>query len=221
MTKPFLEVRTVERIVDLTPGYTKDDRLGNVGEDFKTLYHSVNVLMAKLEMSSYISNPQSARYGKMRPCAVYKVFDKISRILFSTADKKSIRIRLSGASYNEPSVYDSFETIAMILIENAVKYSFNNKDVTIIFEDIDHGVRVTIESTGILPEPDEMEKIFLKGYRGNKARSRVSSGSGLGLYIAKIIADAHNFTINYESIRNGGPSSKSSVGKNRFFFQVG
>ncbi len=53
-------------------------------------------------------------------------------------------------------------------------------------------VRVAVFNTGALIPEDELEKIWIKFYKVDKARTREYGGSGIGLSIVKAIMEAHN-----------------------------
>ena len=84
---------------------------------------------------------------------------------------------------------EKWKQLMFILVDNALKYSEEAVDVTV--EKIDEGPRIQVADQGIgIPEEDQ-KRIFERFYRVDKARSRKTGGSGLGLSIAKRIIDAH------------------------------
>lgn len=79
--------------------------------------------------------------------------------------------------------------IVYILMDNALKYSTGTVKVTLENEDKKVLFRVTDYGPGI-PE-EEQDNIFDRFYRIDKARSREAGGTGLGLPIAKTLAQSH------------------------------
>jgi len=201
------------------PGETDEEKIENAPGEIKAILKSVELLHTRLQMSSIYTNPAAAAYGRKRKTPVYKIFHKMCRLHEELASKNAIRIKMSGNSYNMPLLYDSFETIPLILIDNAVKYSNRNKEIVISVRDVGAGVRVSVKSMGPLLPRSEQPKIFERGYRSPITHSMSSKGSGLGLAIAKIVAEANGFQIEY----NGNADLKTStneIGANEFSFLI-
>ena len=60
-----------------------------------------------------------------------------------------------------------------------------------------------IENTGIHIEKEDLKQLFNPFFRVDKARSRNTGGSGLGLYITKTIFDYHNISYKVENTKRG------------------
>ncbi|GAB3791186.1 HAMP domain-containing sensor histidine kinase [Virgibacillus kimchii] len=85
---------------------------------------------------------------------------------------------------------DQLEQIIYILIDNALKYSEDQVEVSLTSHNGSMQFIVTDFGPGI-PKADQ-QRIFDRFYRLDKARSRETGGTGLGLAIAKAIASLHN-----------------------------
>lgn len=101
---------------------------------------------------------------------------------------------------------EDMERVVFNLAENAVKYNVPNGSVTVRLSQDESSVHLSVEDTGIgIPEEDRLN-IFTRFYRVDKARSRQSGGSGLGL---SIVHDA--VTACGGSIRVGNNRPQGSV----------
>lgn len=99
---------------------------------------------------------------------------------------------------------DRLKQLLLNLVDNAIKYTQPGGTVTLSLVRDTDSVRVAIKDTGIGIPSQDLEKIFDRFYRVDKARSRdplavSGGGTGLGLSIAKWIAEAHGGNIRVES----------------------
>lgn len=85
---------------------------------------------------------------------------------------------------------DQLQQIVYILIDNALKYSKGEVKLLIFEHDHQAILKVTDQGQGISDK--ELPHIFDRFYRIDKARTRESGGTGLGLPIAKSIAERHH-----------------------------
>lgn len=97
---------------------------------------------------------------------------------------------------------EKLKQLLFILVDNALKYSKDSVFVNIT-ADAD-GARIHVEDQGIGIPKEDQEKIFERFYRVDKARSRQTGGSGLGLSIAKRIVDAHRGKLSLTSEEGKG-----------------
>jgi two-component system phosphate regulon sensor histidine kinase PhoR len=88
---------------------------------------------------------------------------------------------------------NQLKTLFLNIIENALKYTPPNGRVEVSAADKGATAEVSIKDTGQGIPQEDIPHIFDRFYRVDKSRS--SSGFGLGLSIAKAIAEAHGGTI--------------------------
>ena len=80
---------------------------------------------------------------------------------------------------------DDLYQIFFNLMENAVKYNLPGGKVWVRGRAVGDKVEITVEDTGVgIPEAD-IDKVFDRFYRVDKARSRAAGGTGLGLSIVR------------------------------------
>ncbi len=85
------------------------------------------------------------------------------------------------------------------LVDNAIKYTPERGHVWLSIRREDGMAVFEVQDTGIGIPTAEQEKVFNRFYRVDKARSRERGGSGLGLSIAKWIAELHRGSIGVQS----------------------
>ncbi len=85
--------------------------------------------------------------------------------------------------------------LIVILLDNAIQYTPPGGKVSVHF----HESILEVKDTGIGISRSDLPHIFERFYRADKARSRESGGAGLGLSLAKWIAESHGTEISVES----------------------
>ncbi len=91
------------------------------------------------------------------------------------------------------------------LIENAIKYSGNNVEITIEAYAVENGVSIKISDTGNGIPASDLKNIFQRFYRGEATGTDIP-GMGLGLAYVKLLTEAHGGTITVTSHRHKGTS---------------
>jgi signal transduction histidine kinase len=94
---------------------------------------------------------------------------------------------------------DALITVALNLLDNAYKYSSDEKHIILRAYAADANVCLEVEDNGIGLSRREMKKIFDRFYQVDQSLARESGGCGLGLSIVKFIIDAHGGTIGVRS----------------------
>jgi signal transduction histidine kinase len=85
------------------------------------------------------------------------------------------------------------------LISNALKFTPENGRIEVSVAPAGDTVHLVIRDTGIGIPTDEVERLFERFFRASTAVDQQIKGTGLGLYIARAIVDAHEGTILVES----------------------
>jgi len=90
------------------------------------------------------------------------------------------------------------------LISNAVRYSKDEKEISLSFEEKDHKVKCLVSDKGIGIAKEDLEKIWHRYERASSTAQRSENGSGLGLSIAAEILNKHNSAYGVESEEGKG-----------------
>jgi signal transduction histidine kinase len=94
---------------------------------------------------------------------------------------------------------DRLQQVLTNLLDNAVKYSPSGEKVTVSAFRQDSRVRIQVSDHGPGVPADQQRVIFEKFGRGHTAGSPGKPGTGLGLYIARSIAEAHGGVLEVDS----------------------
>jgi two-component system sensor histidine kinase ArlS len=99
---------------------------------------------------------------------------------------------------------DHLEQILIILLDNAVKYSLNEKAIQLVGFIQDQWLAIKVIDFGIgIPEED-LPYVHQRFYRVDKARTRENGGHGLGLAIAKHLVEKYEGSIQLSSEEHRG-----------------
>ncbi|MEX2375611.1 MAG: ATP-binding protein [Dehalococcoidia bacterium] len=90
------------------------------------------------------------------------------------------------------------------MLSNAEKYSPDGGTIRVQLQESHDAVEVQVSDEGIGIPADQLEEIFQPFVRGTNAASLNFPGTGLGLYIARAIAEAHGGVLLVESKERGG-----------------
>ena len=95
------------------------------------------------------------------------------------------------------------EEIVTNYISNAINHVDGEKKIRVTLEMRENVVRVRVFNTGNQIPEDELDKIWIKFYKVDKARTRAYGGSGIGLSIVKAIVDSMNQQCGVRNCQNG------------------
>lgn len=108
-------------------------------------------------------------------------------LLFREMEKKDIILNMELSPVKYYGSAELMHQIWMNLISNAVKFTPQGGEITIIMISVGNQITVNISDTGIGMKEETIEHIFEKYYQGDS--SHATAGFGLGLSIVKRIVD--------------------------------
>ncbi|MGB7294023.1 MAG: HAMP domain-containing sensor histidine kinase [Candidatus Aminicenantales bacterium] len=220
------ELKTPLTLIRLFGETLKDKK--NLGE--KDKQQAYDIITRESERLSYMINNvlDFSRIEMGRREFNFKTGD-LAQTLAETVDSYRIHLEEKGFSIHEgidldlPQIVFDREAVASVLINllsNAMKFSPDQKEVTIrLFRSGDEIVLQVVDK-GIGIARNELNKIFKRFYRSENQFVSESRGSGLGLTIIQHIAQAHGGRVEVESELGRGsafsfylPLSKKTVRK--------
>lgn len=95
------------------------------------------------------------------------------------------------------------EEVVMNYVSNAVNHVSGDQIIEVKIESVDGKARVSVFNTGEKIPEEELDKIWSKFYKVDKARTREYGGNGIGLSIVKAIMEAHNQKYGVRNYDNG------------------
>ncbi|MBC8468172.1 MAG: HAMP domain-containing protein [Planctomycetes bacterium] len=135
-----------------------------------------------------------------------KLIDEVALSFGYAIDTKrhEFNIDQQGDDFRIRADRDKIGQVIVNLIDNAIKYTNEAGQINILLHEQQNEITITIRDNGIGIPKEDVDRVFERFYRVDKARSRELGGTGLGLGIAKHIVLAHNGEISIESRINKG-----------------
>lgn len=115
------------------------------------------------------------------------------------SNKKNIHVANNLTTYRVYTVKSLFVDLLSNIYENAIKYNKEGGSIEISSILIDRSLRIFIKDTGIGIKNSDIKRVFERFYVADKSRDRKVKSTGLGLSIAKHIADSLDFKLDLES----------------------
>lgn len=178
----------------------QEELVSNVNQSNERMIALVNSLLnvSRLESGRVIVDPELTNLGDLVKDVVkelaVKLHEKQQKILV-TIDEHLPQISI------DPKL---LRQVYMNLLTNAIKYSPENKKITITIYKKDSNVISEIIDQGYGIPVKDKHKVFSKFYRGENITKVDTDGNGLGLYLVKEIIEASDGKIWFESKENEG-----------------
>ncbi|MDO8668748.1 MAG: PAS domain S-box protein [Candidatus Buchananbacteria bacterium] len=178
-----------ERMISLVSDLLSVSRIETGGKKFEIVKRNINIIpvIKSIIMDNIVLTKE--KNIKITGC-IYK----LSKIMIF-ADPEHIR--------------QAFQN----LITNAIKYSNNNGVIEINCQYKNKEIIFFIKDKGVGIPPDQQKRVFEKFFRADNIITKETSGTGLGLYIAKAIIDGHGGRIWFKSKEGKGTTFYFSIPK--------
>lgn len=164
-------------------------RLNGFAEDVLTI--------STFEAGRNILQPQST---DMQP-----VLQKIAEDFKTLAKQKQLKFITNIETHAQVNLSSShFRSALWNLLDNAYKFTSEKGTITLSAKNHDNHIYISVEDTGTGIPEEEMPKLFTKFHRANDLMVYNYEGTGIGLYLAKIIIEQHGGSIAAESTEGKG-----------------
>ena len=142
-----------------------------------------------LEISA---DPSKLEINLMRKtCVIPQIVIEAAMFFQELGASKGMTIQLEDrqTQYAAQGNPDLLRQVFMNLFDNAVKYGIRNSEVNINpwVQKRTNVLMVQVTGTSLYIPPAERESVFAVGFRSSSAKDKIASGTGLGLYICRMI----------------------------------
>lgn len=118
----------------------------------------------------------------------------VKRYFSNFVINKTLKLNIEDNIYLKADK-DLIQSVVINLIENAIKYSFEEVNIVLNLKKENNKIVFEIGDNGIGISAFEKEKIFEKFYRSGNEDTRKTKGTGIGLFLVKSICDLHHASI--------------------------
>lgn len=201
MRKEFLSnvSHELKTPIALIQGYA-EGLLENVSDDVESRNYYCEVIMDEAaKMNSMVKKLLELNHIEFGDNKVdIQRFD-ISSLIKGIITSSAILIEQKGAKieFDEKEAYvwaDEYmiEEVVSNYLSNALNHVDGEMRIRIYYEEHDGRLRVCVANDGKNIPEEELDKLWIKFYKVDKARTREYGGSGVGLSIVKAIMDSHS-----------------------------
>ncbi|WP_081289095.1 ATP-binding protein [Staphylococcus equorum] len=210
MKKDFIanvshELRTP---ISLLQGYTESivdgivtepdeihESLSIVLDETKRLNRLVNELLSVARMDAEGLSVEKS----IQP--IDTLLNKMQQKYHSHAESLGLSINLNPNTHEQLWYYDldRIEQVLTNLIDNATRYTETGDAITISYGESETENILYITDTGSGIAPEHLQQVFERFYKVDSSRKRGKQGTGLGLFICRMIVDEHGGSIDVKS----------------------
>lgn len=175
-----------------------------------TALAAANGLMGRIEDLLSVARLEEGQMGyDFQETDIVDFVGKVLAGVLPSAQTAGIKMYFDRPTGTLPHVMIDEKRLAIALtnfLENAIRYNVVNGEVIVRVEQVsgEPFVEISVRDTGIGIPPEAIPNLFKKFFRAGNAVAAQTEGSGLGLYMAKGIVNAHGGKVFVESEVNRG-----------------
>lgn len=145
---------------------------------------------------------------------IHKILMSVMYLFFADFTDKQVRFNVVKCDLEGNFDYDSIHVCIYHIVENAAKYIKKYSAFEISIVKTESELRIAFDMESLVVTDEEIEKIFLEGYSGRLAIKNDYNGSGIGLFVARRMAEINGGRL---VLLNGKPhQSDPEYARNKF-----
>ena len=195
---------TLKMLLDGDLGEVTPEQKDFMEKCYKSNERMINLIndlldVARIEEGRYVFRKEYVRLESL--------LDSVVSSCEPDMEKKKIKLKVKKPQEKLPPVMIDSEKIGLVvqnLIENATKYTHANGEVVLSVIRDKEKIEISVKDSGVGIPSDQQERVFSKFFRAANVMRMETEGSGLGLFIAKNIVEAHGGKIWFESEEGKG-----------------
>ncbi|NQT73848.1 MAG: PAS domain S-box protein [Chloroflexi bacterium] len=184
---------------------TQQDFLNIIDQETDILTHIVEDLMQMSQMEAGIMSMDKTRSNIAS--IVHQLGNKLSDLTVAHEFETDIPTEMAPIYADEIRIGE----VITNLVHNAASYSEQGTAITLVANEKDGQIIVSLTDHGIGIPPEHVDKVFDRFYRLESGVSRRRGGTGLGLSICKGIVESHNGEIWVKSTPDKGSTFSFSL----------
>lgn len=154
-----------------------------------------------------VSRVQTGKFMIDRRSADFtKIVKQEVHALESTAEARGMKLKLILPKHPVVAVVDEgkIRQVIMNFIDNALYYSKPNGEITVTLGEQANELRLEVHDQGIGVPLSQQGHLFTKFFRADNARTQRPDGTGVGLYLAKMVVVGHKGKLIFSSQEGKG-----------------
>lgn len=199
LRSPLAAIKTSVQVMEYYPERLHPQELKKIGAIASTTDHTIQ-LVENLLLLARMDSADFQEQTNWVELSLTEILEDLIELFESSAQEKDLTLE----SNLLPEVIvkgDGSELSRLFrnLIENALQYTPSGKKVTVTMKQDKQNVLIKIKDTGIGIAPEQIASVFNRFWRADLARTRRAGGMGMGLAIARAIAERHHGKISVTS----------------------
>lgn len=206
------QLRTPLSAIKWTLSMLLDEDLGKITKEqrgfIEKTYSSNERMISLINDLLNVTRIEEGRYlYKVVPSDIESIVKSVIKLSKEEIEKRKIKVEFEKPKEKLPQVRIDAEKIQLSfqnIFDNAIRYNRIGGRVTVSLKCGKKEIEVAIKDTGMGVPKDQQERVFSRFFRAANVMRKDTEGTGLGLFIAKNIIEAHGGKIWFESEENKG-----------------